>query len=982
MKHYYTFTFCIVFFSLQLLLGQNEGANWYFGTQAGLNFSTSPPTALTNGALSTNEGVATISDGNGQLLFYTDGSQVYDRNHLVTPNGSGLTGNSSSTQSAVIVPKPDDPNIYYIFTVDSGAGTNGLRYSEFNLTLNGGTGDVTDVKNVLLSTPTTEKITAVQKADGTNYWVLSHSWQNNDFLIFDVTSAGVNETPTIQSIGSVHGGGSAESIGYLKASSTGERIAIAQYGTNSYVELFDFNDATGVLSNPVKLENVFYSGFQSGAYGVEFSPNAQLLYISELNFDDVTAGSNSRVHQFDLNAGDATAIENSDVILFETNDFIGAIQVAAEEKIYLANAGSQFVDLIDNPNVIGTGATYVHDAISLNGRTCRLGLPTFIQSFFGATIQSENLCLGDETNFSLNLSEPAVSVAWDFGDGTTSSSLTPVHTYASAGSYTVSVAIDFGSESRQTSKEVTIFQVPTANAVTDFLLCDDITNDQIAGFDLSTKIGEALGAQDDQIFEVAFYDSLENADTDENRLPLTYNNTSNNQEIFVRVFTSLQSSCYDITSFRLQVNPLPVANTVADTDLCDDQTNDGFEVVNLNQFNSEVLLDQNANDFEITYHLSQDEATNDIGALPVNFQTIDNPQELFVRIEAVGNPLCFDTTSFEITITPAIIANAVDDLFECSFLDNPNAAMFDLASQNDEILDGLTGNYQITYHLSAQNAMMNVESISSSFVNTTNPQQIYVRIEDTANDSCFDIVDFSVNVLPTPIINEQETLYLCTDGNVVLSSGVVADFYTWSNGETTESIIVDTPGTYTVEIGNSYTVFGETQNCSNVKTFTVIESGPVLAIDVTITDWTQFENTILITVDGLGDYEYSLDGISYTDSNLFENLLSGEYTVYVRDKNDCGIVTAPAYLLNYPRFFTPNNDGVNDNWQIVASDSDPSLQIFIFDRYGKRLTTLNPTSIGWDGNYNGQRMPSGDYWFRVERPMNGNVYTGHFTLKR
>ncbi len=983
MKKYYKLIFCISFLCLHAVYGQNEGNNWYFGDTAGLDFSTSPPTALLDGAMSTSEGVATISNGSGQLLFYTDGSFVYDKNHQITPNGTGLTGDNSSTQSAVIVPKPGDPNIYYIFTVDSGAGSNGLRYSEFDLTLNNGDGDVTIVKNVLLSTPTTEKITAVQKSNGTDFWVLSHSWQNDTFLVYEVTSAGVNETAMTQNIGSVHSGGSAESIGYFKTSSNGQKLALAQWGNNSFVELFDFDDATGIISNVVKIENVFFqSGSGSGAYGVEFSPNAELLYVSDLNFGDPISPANGRVHQFDLNAGDATGITNSDVIIYEGNSFIGAIQIANDDRLYLANSGSPFLDVIENPNVIGTGANYVEDAISLGGNNCRLGLPTFIQSFFGATIQLENFCLGDVTNFSLNTTEPPVSAAWDFGDGTTSNSLTPTHTYATTGTYTITVTIDFGAEMRETSKDITIYEIPTASSVTDYLLCDDLSNNQIETFDLSTKITEALGSQSNTTFDVAFYASLEEAENDENRLPLAYDNSLNNQEVFARVFNAGQSSCFDITSFRLIVNPLPEANTVANIELCDDQSNDGVEVINSTQFDAEVLQDQDANNFEITYHLTQDDATNDASALPTEFLTIANPQQLFIRIEAVGNPLCFDTTDFEIAITPAIIANQVDDLFECSFLDNPNAATFNLASQNDQILDGLTGTFEITYHLSAEDAMMDENTISNSYTNTSNPQQIYARIEDTTNTTCFDIVEFEITALATPIINENETLYLCTDGTVTLNAGTVGDYYTWSTGETTESIVVDTPGTYTVEIGNTYTALGEALNCSNVKTFTVIESGPTLSIDVTVTDWTNFLNTILVTAEGLGDYEYSLDGVNYTDSNLFENLLSGEYTVYVRDKNGCGIVTEPAYLLNYPRFFTPNNDGVNDNWQIVASSSDPSLQIFIFDRYGKRLTTLNPESLGWNGNYNGRPMPSGDYWFRVERPMTGNIYTGHFTLKR
>ncbi|MFK7748032.1 MAG: T9SS type B sorting domain-containing protein [Kordia sp.] len=980
MKILYKLVFGVLLLSLNVAFGQGEGVNWYFGSNAGLDFNTSPPTALTNGALETNEGVATISSQSGQLLFYSDGRFVWDRNHQITPNGSGLTGDSSSTQSAIIVPKPNDPTIYYIFTVVNEAGSQGLRYSEFDLTLNGGTGDVTTMKNIPLWTPTCEKITAVQHANGNDFWVLSHEWQSNTFLVFEVTDAGVNETAITQSIGSDHSGGSAQTIGYMKASSDGSKLALAQWSTDSFVELLDFDDATGIISNPIKIENVFYNGPQSGAYGIEFSPNTELLYVSDLNFG---SGTGSAVHQFDITSGNQTDIINSDVILYQGNDIVGAIQLAIDEKLYLANTGVTFLDVIDNPNEIGTGANYLNREVDLLGRQSRFGLPTFIQSFFVGSIQFENVCLGDETVFTLNTTEENITaISWDFGDSTTSNLMDPTHTYAATGTYVVTVLITVDGEVRETTRDITIYEVPTASAVSDYLLCDDISNNQIETFDLSTKIDEALGGQSDVLYDAAFYTSLENAENDENRLPLTFDNTTNNQEIFVRVFNLAQANCHDVTSFTLIVNPLPVANMVDDLDICDDQTNDGFEVINMNQFDSIVLQNQLAENFEITYHLSQEDADDDIGALPVNFQTIDNPQPIFVRIEAAGNATCFDTTDFQISITPAIIANEVDGLFECSFLDDPNSATFNLASQNDEILAGLTGTYAITYHLSPQNAMMNVDPVSSTFTNTTNPQQIYVRIEDTTNVTCFDVVDFAVTAIATPVIEENETLYLCTDGIVVLSAGVVADFYNWSNGESTESIIVDTPGTYTVEVGNSYTVLGEQKNCSNTKTFTVIESGPATGIDVTITDWTRFENTIAVVVQGLGDYEYSLDGITYTDANFFDDLLAGEYTMYVRDKNDCGIVTQPVYLLNYPRFFTPNTDGFNDNWQIIASESDATLEIHVFDRYGKRLITLNPLSKGWDGNYNGRRMPSGDYWFRVERPMIGTIYTGHFTLKR
>ena len=136
------------------LSAQNEAANWYFGENAGIQFDGSGNLlgSVNDGQLITREGCTTISDTDGNLLFYTDGRLVYDRTHQLMPNGTGLFGDSSSTQSAIIVPKPDDINIYYIFTVDTSNSLNspsnlGFNYSIVDLTLNGGLGDVTS-KNI------------------------------------------------------------------------------------------------------------------------------------------------------------------------------------------------------------------------------------------------------------------------------------------------------------------------------------------------------------------------------------------------------------------------------------------------------------------------------------------------------------------------------------------------------------------------------------------------------------------------------------------------------------------------------------------------------------------------------------------------------------------------------------------------------------------------------------------------------------------
>ena len=187
---------------------QNENTKWYFGNQAGLDFMTNPPTALNNGSLNTNEGCASIADANGNLLFYTDGVTIWNKNHAVMANGTGLAGNPSSTQSGIIVKQPGNPNIYYVFTQWP---INGLKYSIVDMNLAAGLGSVT-ISNISLSASTTEKLTAVKHCNGIDTWVITHMNGSNQFLAFLVTSAGVNPIAVISPIGTIHTG----QIGYMK----------------------------------------------------------------------------------------------------------------------------------------------------------------------------------------------------------------------------------------------------------------------------------------------------------------------------------------------------------------------------------------------------------------------------------------------------------------------------------------------------------------------------------------------------------------------------------------------------------------------------------------------------------------------------------------------------------------------------------------------------------------------------------------------
>ena len=207
---------------------QKEANIWHFGEFAGLDFNSGAPFALTNGALNTLEGCATIADNIGNLLFYTDGNRVWNKNHVQMPNGFALMGNSSSTQSAVIVQKPGSSNIYYIFTVPFQDQPNiGLRYSIVDMNLDGGLGDIT-TKNIFLYSYLTEKLTAVRHANDCDVWVIAHEYESNAFIVYLLDNSGVNAGP-VSNVGSIHSQDWADNntVGQLKASPDGQQARLS-----------------------------------------------------------------------------------------------------------------------------------------------------------------------------------------------------------------------------------------------------------------------------------------------------------------------------------------------------------------------------------------------------------------------------------------------------------------------------------------------------------------------------------------------------------------------------------------------------------------------------------------------------------------------------------------------------------------------------------------------------------------------------------
>ncbi len=354
---------------------QNAYDKWYFGTAA-VDFSGGAPVAITSSAMGPSEGCSSIADAAGNLLFYTDGRNVFNANNVIMPNGSGLLAAFSATQGALIVKHPGNANQYYIFTVGdltSGAPTTCMcfAYSIVDMTLQGGLGDITATKNVLLLNNTTEKLAAIKAANRVDVWIIVHQYNNSDYYAYLLNSSGAISQPVISS-GSPYTI-SDDYIGQLKFSPSCDKIAAVLY-TSCKVEICDFDNATGIISNPILSPVVATS---SELYGLEFSPDGSKLYVSSQT--TFFGGSNGYIYQYNLNAGSSTALFASKTIVSNYNtDYLAAMQVAPDNKIYISQHNLGYLHVINDPNNLGVACNYQDSAIYLNGKTGKYGMPAFV----------------------------------------------------------------------------------------------------------------------------------------------------------------------------------------------------------------------------------------------------------------------------------------------------------------------------------------------------------------------------------------------------------------------------------------------------------------------------------------------------------------------------------------------------------------------------------------------------------------------------
>jgi gliding motility-associated-like protein len=433
--------FFILFLLPLFCQAQNlQNNQWRFGGAGAIDFNTTPPSFVTGCAIQTFEGSASVADKvTGALLFYTDGVTVWNANNQVMSNGTGLLGGTaallSSTTAAVIVPKPGSNSLFYIVTIDEQFNGNGVRYSVVDMTLNGGLGDiVAGQKNIFLFQTNSEKLEVVPASDALSYWLITHDNPGNTFFSFKIDNSGIQTIPVISQIGGTHGNGA----GHMKVNKQYNKIAIGLLnvgaGSTTQIELFDFNNTTGVLSNAMTWN---YTIQVALIYGVEFSPNGEVLYVSDLQ----------NLVQYDITQPTPLAIQNS---LYQVAAGANAsLQLGKDEKIYV-NSGS--LNVINCPNKLGAACGYQTNVIANQTGGGGYGLPKWVYyaddapiSTYQTIIFNEN-CFGAITQFFIADTNGISSITWNFGDpnsgaNNTSTSFNTSHIFSQIGYYNVQAII-------------------------------------------------------------------------------------------------------------------------------------------------------------------------------------------------------------------------------------------------------------------------------------------------------------------------------------------------------------------------------------------------------------------------------------------------------------------------------------------------------------------------------------------------------------
>ena len=442
---------------------QEQVMIWYFGNHSGLDFSSGSPQVLLNNKFRAEAGCASICNNDGNLLFYTNGNKVWNKSHEIMENGDSLNGSQLVNQNSVIVPQPLSDSLYYLFTINDIDSIRGFNYSVIDMSIDGGLGKIIE-KNTPIKNNVLEKITAVEHCNGIDYWIIIHG-HNGNFYSYLLSDNGFSYDTVKSTVGSIP----KADIGYLKVSPAGNSIVLPINTDGILAEVFNFDNSTGIVSQPTK---IFAKNENTYCYGIEFSPDGNMLYLN-------TRGAAYNIWQYNLRKKDEIEFNNNAINIESGNNF--AMQLAPNGKIYIASENRNYLNSINKPNESGNECDFEKEAVIFTQSTSLMGLPNFMQTWlYKPSFDVLNTCYLDTTIFIFNHSQNIDSVVWEIYDESnnnyeTGNDFSISKVFEKTGSYNIQLTIYHCGIVDTASKTIEIFPYPKSNLTSDTTICNNCT---------------------------------------------------------------------------------------------------------------------------------------------------------------------------------------------------------------------------------------------------------------------------------------------------------------------------------------------------------------------------------------------------------------------------------------------------------------------------------------------------------------------------
>ncbi|MFD1292773.1 T9SS type B sorting domain-containing protein [Lutibacter holmesii] len=657
--------------------------------------------------------------------------------------------------------------------------------------------------------------------------------------------------------------------------------------------------------------------------------------------------------------------------------------------------------------IVTMSTTYYVDATN-NGCTTLTRTPvTITVEYTAAPIAAtpQNFC--DIENATLNdIAITGTTILW-YENSNGGVALNPSELLVNNTTYYATQTINGCESSSRLAIDISVFEtvppvlpanIPTLEECDNSMDGDDTNG--FSFFDLTVNETILLNGKNASDFTFSYFTDPAYTLSSEITNATNFENTIiNGQTIYVQITNNLENACSTKTSFEIQVNALPVIQDTITLKNCDeDGSPDGFTDFNLTE--ADTFITNGDTTLTVSYYLNFADA--DTGNNPITPSPFNNTTANIVYARAENTNGCHRVATVILEVsTTSFPTDYMIFLEQCDADQNIDGyETFDLTEASADIINQFPSgqNLSVHYFKNLNDAQLAENEIlpQNSYTNETPFSQVlYVRVQSEDNGDCFGIgPHITLTVYPRPEFEVNATEIVCLNLPPITVSPTNAQgnyTYEWFNESGT---LISDQTTATIKEGGVYTVIATSgSNCTSFpQTITVTESNiaTITLNDITINDDSD-NNTITInpTNLGIGDYEYSLDEMygPFQDEPVFEMVAPGIHTIYVQDKNNCGLAAIEVSVIGFPKFFTPNNDGYNDTWQIKGVNADfyPSSLIYIFDRYGKLITQINATSEGWNGLYNNDQLPSSDYWFSAQLiDENGNIREkkGHFSLIR